>query len=56
MSHAKMGEYCPEESSVNEVVRFGEIDKAFMQRSSFLPRKFLQPTYHKHHIGGKTIR
>ena len=28
MWHAKTGEYCPEESSVNGVVRFGKIDKS----------------------------
>ena len=29
MWYAKTGEYCPEEGSVNGVVRFGKIDKAY---------------------------
>ena len=54
--HAKTGEYCPEEGLINGVVRFGKVDKAYIQRNSFLPRKLLQPTNHKHHIGGRTVR
>ena len=30
--------------------------KAYIQRNSFLPHQFLQPTNHKHHIGGRTVR
>ena len=56
MWHAKMGEYCPEEGSINGVVRFVKVDKAYIQRNSFLPRQLLQPTNHKHHIGGRTVR
>ena len=41
--------------SINGVVRFGKIDKAYVQRNSFLPRQLLQPTNHKHHIGGRTV-
>ena len=33
--HAKTGEYCPEEGSINGVVRFGKVDKAYIQRNSF---------------------
>ena len=54
--HAKTGEYCPKEGSINGVVRFGKVDKVYIQRNSFLPRKLLQPTNHKHHIGGRTVR
>ena len=54
--HAKTGEYRPEEGSINGVVRFGKADIAYIQRNSFLPRQFLQPTNHKHHIGGRTVR
>ena len=39
--HAKTGEYCPEEGSINGVVRFGEADKAYIQLNSFLPRQLL---------------
>ena len=39
--HAKTGEYCPEEGLINRVVRFGKVDKAYIQRSSFLPRQLL---------------
>ena len=56
MWHAKTGKYCPEEGSIDGVVRFGRVDKAYIQRNSFLPRQLLQPTNHKHHIGGKTVR
>ena len=58
--HAKTGEYCPEEGSINGVVRFGRVDgrvdKAYIERISFLPRQLLQPTNHKHHIGGRMVR
>ena len=54
--HAKTGEYCPEEGSINGVVRFGKFDKAYIERNSFLPRQLLQPTNHKQHIGGRTVR
>ena len=56
MWHANTGEYCPEEGSINGVVRFGKVEKAFIQGNSFLPRQLLQPTNHKHHIGGRTVR
>ena len=49
--HAKTGEYCPKEGSINGVVRFGKVDKTYIEWSSFLPRQLLQPTNHKHHIG-----
>ena len=32
------------------------VDKAYIQRNSFLPRRLLQSTNHKHHIGGRTVR
>ena len=35
MWHAKTGAYCPEERSINGVVRFGKIDKAYIQRNLF---------------------
>ena len=54
--HAKTGEYCPEKGSINGVVRFGKVDKAYIQRNSFHPRQLLQPTNHKHHIGCRTVR
>ena len=53
---AKTGEYCPEEGSINGVVRFGKVGKAYIECNSFLPRQLLQPTNHKHHIGGRTVR
>ena len=37
--HAETGEYCPEEGSVNGVVRFGKVDKAYIQRDAFVPRQ-----------------
>ena len=39
--HAKTVEYCPEEGSINAVVRFGKADKAHGERNSFLPRQLL---------------
>ena len=39
--HAKTGEYCPEEGSINGVVRFDKVDKAYIQRNSFLRRQIL---------------
>ena len=42
--HAKTGEYCPEEGSINGVVRFGKIDKAYIQWNSFLWQDPLAPT------------
>ena len=56
LSHAKTGEYSPEEGSINGVVRFGKVDKPYIQRNLVLPRQLLQPTNHKHHIGGRTVR
>ena len=56
MWHAKTGEYCPEEGSINGVVRFGKVDKAYIPRNSLLPRQLLQPTNHNHHISGRTVR
>ena len=53
---ARQTEYCPEEGSINGAVRFRKVDKAYMQWNSFLTRQLLQPTNHKHHIGGKTVR
>ena len=53
--HAKSGEYCPEEGSINEVVRFGKFDKAYIERNPFLPRQLLLPTDQKDHIGGRTV-
>ena len=53
---AKTGEYSPEEGLVNGVVRFGKIDKAFMQLNLFLPRQLLQSMNHEHHIiDGRTV-
>ena len=52
----KPGEYCPEEGSINGVVRFGKVKKAYKERNLFLLRQLLQPTNHKHHIGGRTVR
>ena len=40
MWHAKTNEYCPEECSINEVVRFGKVDKAYIQRNSFFRARF----------------
>ena len=37
--HAKKGEYCLEECSVNGVVRFGKVDKAYIQWNLFFPRQ-----------------
>ena len=54
--HAKTGEYCPEEGSINGVTRFGKVDKAYIEWNSFLPRQLLQPTNYKHHIGGRMVR
>ena len=54
--HAKIGEYCPEEGSINGVVRFGRVDKAYIEWNSFLPRQLLQRSNHKHHIGSRTVR
>ena len=55
--HVKTGEYyCPEEGSINGVVRFGKVDKSYIRRNSFLPRQLLYPTNHKSHIGGRTVR
>ena len=51
----KMGEYCPEEDSINGVVRFGKVDRAYIEWNSFSPRQLLQPTNHEHHIGGRTV-
>ena len=41
MWHAKTGEYCPEDGSINGVVRVGKVDIAYIQRDSFLPRQLL---------------
>ena len=46
----------PEAGSINGVVRFGKVDKAYIEWNSFLPRQLLQPTNHKHHIDGRTVR
>ena len=39
--HVKTVENCLEEGSINEVVRFGKVDKAYIERNSFLPRQLL---------------
>ena len=39
--HVKTGEYCPEEGSINGVVRFGKVDEANIHRNSFFPRQLL---------------
>ena len=39
--HAKTGEYCPEEGSINGVVRFGKVDEAYIEQDSFLPLQLL---------------
>ena len=39
--HAKTGEYCPKEGSINGVVRFGKVDKVYIERNSFLLRQLL---------------
>ena len=38
---AKTGECCPEEGSINGVVRFGKVDKAYAPRNPFLPCQLL---------------
>ena len=42
--------------TVQRAVRFGKVDKAYIQRNSFLLRQFLESTNHNHHIGGRTVR
>ena len=39
--HAEKGVYCPEEESINGVVRFGKVGKAYIERNSFLLRQLL---------------
>ena len=39
--HAKTGECCPEADSVNGIVRFGKVDKAYIRRNSSLSRQLL---------------
>ena len=39
--HAEMGECSPAEVSVNGVLRFGKVDKAYLRRNLFLPRQLL---------------
>ena len=41
MWDAKTGDYCPDEGSINGVVRFGKADKAYIERNSILPRHLL---------------
>ena len=41
MWYAKTGEYCPEEGSINGVVRFGKVDRTYVERNSFLLRQLL---------------
>ena len=53
---AKTGGCCLEERLVKGVVRFGKVDKGYIQRNYFLPRQLLQPTNHKDHIGGIKVR
>ena len=48
--HAKKGERHSEEGSINGVVRFGKVDKAYIQESSFLPCQHLSLSNHVHHI------
>ena len=50
--HAKKGERPSEEGSINGVVRFGKVDKAYIQESSFLPCQHLSLPNHVHHVGG----
>ena len=50
--HAKKGERSSEEGSINEVVRFGKVDKAYIQESSFLSCQHLSLPNHVHHLGG----
>ena len=42
--------------STESYALFGEVDKAYIQRNSFLPHQLLQRTNHKHHIDGRTVR
>ena len=51
-----MGEFSPEEGSINGVVHPGKVDKAYIQGNSFVPRQLLLPTNHEHHINGKMDR
>ena len=53
--HAKTGEHYPEDDSFNGVVRFGKVDKAYIQRNYFLPGQLLYTTNHEHRIGGRTV-
>ena len=41
MWYTKTGEYYLEEGSINGVVRFGKVDKAYIQWNLFLPCKLL---------------
>ena len=41
LRHAKAGEYRPQESSIDGVIRFGKVDEAHVQRDPFLPRQLL---------------
>ena len=56
MWNANTGEYRAEDGSINGVLRLGKVDRAYIQRTSFLLRKILQPTNHDHHIGGRTVQ
>ena len=43
-------------SSINGVVRFSEVVKAYIQRNSLLPRQLLIRTNHEYNIGGRPVR
>ena len=55
MWHANTGGYCPGEGSVDGVVRFGKVEKAYVLNNCFLSRQLLQPTNYKYHTGGKAV-
>ena len=55
MWHANTGGYCPGEGSVDGVVRFGKVEKAYIKYNCFLSRQLLQPTNYKHHTGGIAV-
>ena len=52
LRHAKKGERSSEKGLINGLVRFGKVDKAYTQESSFLPCQHLSLPNHVHHIGG----
>ena len=55
--HIKTDEYSPEEGSINGVVGFVKVHKAYyILRNLFLPCHFLWPKNHKHNIDGRTVQ